>query len=60
MKLSKAIELILENRVQLKTSYDHDLFEAILLGSEALEWIEQARSNLHGLYPKPLPSETEN
>lgn len=43
MKIAKAIEILSSHVIPLKTAQDHDFFDAIKLGIEALKRIEYLR-----------------
>lgn len=58
MTLDKAIKILDRTEIQLRTAQDHDLFDAIKLGIEALKAIKEERTYTFGLVPDLLPGET--
>lgn len=59
MTLDKAIELIKQHRIPLKTAKDHDLFDALKLGIEAIEALQATRKGSAVPARVPLPGGTE-
>lgn len=59
MTLDKAIEILSQYQIPMKTAQDHDLFVALLLGREALKREQQYRHEGRNNIPWLLYGETE-
>lgn len=72
MRLDKAIEILNCHEIPLKTAQDHDFFDAIHIGIEAMKYIQHTRNIMAPLslfasspylpapHPRLLPGETED
>jgi len=60
MKLEKAIEILSQQLYLPKTAYNYDLADAIKLGIEALDRLQDQRLSFRPINLDLLPSETED
>lgn len=58
MKIDKAIEILYQTRIPLKTAADHDTLDAIMLGIDALKRIKLHRTDRRYPFNTLLPGET--
>jgi len=59
MKIEKAIEILYQTRIPLKTATDHDTLDALMLGIEALKRVGDMRISPCTTADELLPGETE-